>query len=549
MATFNLYQVLPRTLGNGTFSELDATALKSIASLGMTHIWLTGVLEHATQTDYSPLGMPADHPAMVKGKAGSPYAIRDYYDIDPDLADDPARRMSEFEALIQRCHKQKLSVIIDFVPNHVARVYRSDAAPDGVRDFGADDNVQTAFDRDNNFYYIPNQALEPQFDTYAGRPEPYREFPAKVTGNDCFHHRPQQNDWYETVKLNYGVDYHTGQTHFDPIPSTWKKMRDILLYWAAKGVDGFRCDMAEMVPVAFWEWVIPEVKAIHPELIFIAEVYQPHLYEAYIRRGGFDYLYDKVGTYDCLRGILEGHRRASELTQCWQQVNHVLPHMLYFLENHDEQRIASDFFAGDPKRALPALALMSFWQANPVMIYAGQEWGERGMEAEGFSGLDGRTSIFDYCSPESLRKWKSGGRWDGSEAEPEARELRAAYARMLGLRLSEPALREGRFYDLTYANEGQDGFDSSRHFAFLRATANERILVVVNFSSDPATIRVRIPAHAFDYFGWPSTERATAVELLSGKRNKLVFMPDVPIECAVPSCYAQAYRMRTTQAR
>ena len=264
-----IYQLLPRTFANfcttrknngsiqengcGKFNLITTKALHEIKNLGATHVWYTGVIEHATQTDYSEFGITPDHPSVVKGKAGSPYAIKDYYDVDPDLAVNVDNRMAEFEALIERTHKAGLKVIIDFVPNHVARQYHSDAKPIGVEDLGEGDNPEWAFSPLNNFYYLPGEKFSPTFDIFD-----YTENPAKVTGNDCFTAHPGHNDWYETIKLNYGVFYQGGgEKQFHPTPSTWLKMRDILRFWAAKGVDGFRCDMAEMVAVEFWEWVIP----------------------------------------------------------------------------------------------------------------------------------------------------------------------------------------------------------------------------------------------------------------------------------------------------
>ena len=402
-----IYQVFTRTFGNknltrkkgGTYDEngagkmndINAQVLRQVRGLGITHIWYTGVIRHATATDYTAYAIPRQHPSVVKGRAGSPYAIADYYDIDPDLAEDVARRMEEFRALVRRTHEAGLKVIIDFVPNHVAREYRSICKPQGVRDLGQDDDTSKHFDPQNNFYYCPGASLEPAFDL-----EDYEERPARCTGNDCFHPHPGVNDWYETVKLNYGVDYTGGGSHhFDPIPSTWTKMVDILLFWAAEGVDGFRCDMAEMVPTAFWSYASQRLKAAHPEAILIGEVYNPALYRAYIA-SGFDYLYDKVGMYDCLRGVVCQQRAASEITAQWQATDDIRDRMLYFLENHDEQRIASDFFCGDARKALPAMMVSAWLRTNPVMVYAGQEWGERGMDHEGFSGVDGRSTIFDY---------------------------------------------------------------------------------------------------------------------------------------------------------
>ena len=333
--------------GSGKFDDFNESTLKHIKDMGISHVWFTGVIRHATQTDYSAYGIPKQHPAVVKGKAGSPYAICDYYDVDPDLATNVDKRMKEFEALIRRTHKAGLKVIIDFVPNHVARQYESIVKPKGVVDLGADDNTNDGFNPQNNFYYCPGCKLEPCFDI-----QDYVEQPAKSTGNDHFDNHPGINDWYETVKLNYGKDYWTGYGHFDPIPDTWKKMTDILLFWAKKGVDGFRCDMAEMVPAAFWAWATDKVKAAYPDIKFIGEVYNPSEYRNYIG-AGFNYLYDKVGMYDTMRAVICGQAPATSITNAWQQTDDINDHMLYFLENHDEQRVASDFFAGDAKKGIP----------------------------------------------------------------------------------------------------------------------------------------------------------------------------------------------------
>ena len=508
-----IYQVFPRYFGNdgrnipsgtieengcGKFSDFTKDALKSISELGVTHIWYTGVLEHATQTDYIKDGVCRDHPAVVKGKAGSPYAIKDYYDVACDLADVLSERLDEFSALVQRTHDAGLKVIIDFVPNHVARKYHSDVKPEGVRDFGQDDFKKHAFDPYNSFYYIVDQQFKPDFDLHA----PcgcYEEYPAKATGNDCFTANPTKNDWYETVKLNYGVDYlGGGKKHFDPVPATWFKMLHILEYWASKGVDGFRCDMAEMVPVEFWGWVIPRLKANNPTLIFIAEVYNPSLYWEYIHQGHFDFLYDKEGMYNTLRSIIEGHASASNITHCWQSTNDIQQHMLGFLENHDEQRIASDFFAKNPFKAIPGMFVLTTYHKNPVMIYAGQELGERGMFAEGFSGLDGRSTIFDYWSIDSLVAWKNGGKWNTEKLTAEQQTLRQTYQKLLTISTQEEAIRDGSFFDLQYANKHNAAYDSWNVYAFLRNTKDEILLGVANFSDEVKELSIEIPKHAFD---------------------------------------------------
>lgn len=520
-----IYQVFTRTFGNknltrkkgGTYDEngagkmndINAQVLRQVRGLGITHIWYTGVIRHATATDYTAYAIPRQHPSVVKGRAGSPYAIADYYDIDPDLAEDVARRMEEFRALVRRTHEAGLKVIIDFVPNHVAREYRSICKPQGVRDLGQDDDTSKHFDPQNNFYYCPGASLEPAFDLGG-----YEEQPARCTGNDCFHPYPGVNDWYETVKLNYGVDYTGGGSHhFDPIPSTWTKMVDILLFWAAEGVDGFRCDMAEMVPTAFWSYASQRLKAAHPEAILIGEVYNPALYRAYIA-SGFDYLYDKVGMYDCLRGVVCQQRAASEITAQWQATDDIRDRMLYFLENHDEQRIASDFFCGDARKALPAMMVSAWLRTNPVMVYAGQEWGERGMDHEGFSGVDGRSTIFDYWTVQAVYQ----GYFDRSSLGEGQRQLEAEYQQILRLANEEKALREGELFDLMYANAPSPSFDPQRQYAFLRKKDDELLIVNVNFSAEQRTTQIQMPAHAFDFFHIGEGEYE-GLDLLMGQRR------------------------------
>lgn len=543
-----IYQVFTRLFGNKTVSlqingniqengcgkmaDFTAKALNEIKNLGATHIWYTGIIEHATQTDYSSYGILPDHPAVVKGKAGSPYAIKDYYDVDPDLAVKVEHRMKEFENLVNRTHKAGLKMIIDFVPNHVARQYHSDQKPEGVEDLGARDNKGMGFDPQNNFYYIPNEPLH--LDNLNVSPKDYLENPAKATGNDVFSAWPGQNDWYETIKLNYGVDYCNGRTCcFDPIPDTWKKMLDILCFWAAKGIDGFRCDMAEMVPVEFWGWAIPQVKALHPSIIFIAEVYNPAEYRNYIHKGHFDYLYDKVGLYDTLRAVSCGYTSAGNITSCWQQVNDIQAHMLNFLENHDEQRIASDFFAGDARKGKAPLLVSACMRSNPMMIYFGQEFGEKGMDQEGFSGRDGRTTIFDYWSVDTIRRWRKGS-LSMKYMTAEEKELYDFYQKVLNLCNKEKALSEGDFYDLMYV-QAPHHFDVYNCYAFLRRYKNTLLLVVANFSNSKQNLSVCIPAHVFEFYEIKPLEGCIGKELISGNKEKINILPDAHINLEIPA--------------
>ena len=537
-----IYQLLPRLYGNrnttrkengniadngcGKFNDFTTSVLKSIQQKGVTHIWFTGVIRHATKTDYTSHGIPANHPAIVKGNAGSPYAITDYYDVDPDLAVGVDARMSEFEALVGRARKARLGVIIDFVPNHVARQYASLCKPKGVKDLGADDNRDHGFDPQNNFYYCPGCAFEPYLDLYAGTAEPYNEMPAKATGNDHFDNKPGKNDWYETVKLNYGVDYYAGGVgHFHPVPDTWFKMRDILLFWASKGIQGVRCDMAEMVPVDFWRWAIAEVRRQYPDYLFIGEVYNPALYRQYVE-AGFTYLYDKVGMYDTLRDITAGGS-ATRITGAWQSTDDIADHMLYFLENHDEQRIASQFFAGDAFKAIPALVVSTLFRSCPYMHYFAQEYGEKGMDKEGFSGCDGRTTIFDYWSVDTMCRADEGKLTDDEKA------LADIYSRIMNFARTDKTV-SGQSYDLMHANPHSASFNPDRQYAFLRRSGRQLLVVVVNFDSFDRDIKLNIPEHAFEYLNLPDGKDIEGEDILTGASVTAHLSSKEPLFISVP---------------
>lgn len=527
MAKFSIYQVLVRHFGNtnnsrlhngsitengcGKMNDFTTKALIEIKNLGISHVWYTGIIEHATQTDYTSYGIKQDHSTVVKGKAGSPYAVKDYYDVDPDLAVSIPNRMKEFENLVNRTHKAGLKVIIDFIPNHVARQYYSDSKPEGITDLGENDNHSWAFSPLNNFYYCTNQAFNPHFEI-----GDFIEFPAKATGNDQFTASPSKNDWYETVKLNYGINYtEGGQKQFNPIPDTWFKMYEILHFWASKKVDGFRCDMAEMVPVEFWGWVIPRLKADFAELLFIAEVYNPSEYSNYIFNGKFDYLYDKVGLYDKLRSIITENHAASDITHCWQAINGIENKMLNFMENHDEQRIASDFFCGNALLAFPAMVAAATLNKAPIMIYAGQELGEKGMDHEGFSGKDGRTSIFDYWGVESMQNWFNNGKFGVSKLSDEQKLTRDFYKKLLNITITEKAITHGELYDLEYANYFNEHFNTHRQFAYFRKFEQELLLIVLNFDIQAVSIKLNIPTEVFTFLSIKNDSSVTISDLLS----------------------------------
>ncbi|KAK8865213.1 Alpha amylase, catalytic domain protein [Tritrichomonas musculus] len=549
-----IYQVLPRLFGNrsrpctpngtieengcGKFNDFTPEVLQKIKKLGVTHVWYTACIRHATTTDYSSHGIPCQHPAVVKGKAGSGYAISDYYDVDPDLAIDVNHRMQEFESLIKRTHASGMKFILDFVPNHVARQYHSIAKPANVKDLGEDDDKSVHFSPNNNFYYFPNQQLvlpESLRNIKNEKGEVYSELPAKATGNDRFCPTPDCNDWYEAIKFNYGIDYCDNRSlHFDPPPNTWVKMTEILLYWASKGIDGFRCDMAEMVPAQFWAYATSRVKKAHPGFIFIGEVYDPSQYRNFIA-SGFDYLYDKVGMYDYLRGALTHYCNTQEITYRWESTSDIWGHMLYFLENHDEQRIGSDFFAGDCRKAVPALAIEILMNTNPVMIYAGQEFGERGMDSEGYSGRDGRTTIFDYWSPEALRN----GYYNPKGLTKDQVDLYDNYTKICSLARTEKAVSQGSFFDLLYVN----GHLNVRQYPFLRKKDDDLLLVVANFDDNAVSVDVNIPKAAIEYMNI-ATGKYKATDLLSNYSVEFEIQNDAPVHVDIPSYKAIALKLK-----
>lgn len=525
-----VYQVFTRLYGNtnttnkawgtiaengvGKFSDFTDVALRDIKSLGTTHLWYTGVPHHALVNDYTAYGIGNDDPDVVKGRAGSPYAVKDYYNVNPDLADNPATRLAEFEALIGRTHANGMQVIIDIVPNHVARNYHSISAPKGEPDFGANDDKTNTYSRHNNFYYVVGEDFQvPQAsDGYlplGGETHPlidakFAESPAKWTGNGSRLAKPDVNDWYETVKINYGVkpdgshdfpalpnDYanKTAAEHLafwqaqaaDDIPDSWRKFEHIAQYWLAKGVDGFRYDMAEMVPVEFWSYLNSHIKHTNPNAFILAEVYNPDLYRDYIHLGKMDYLYDKVDLYDTLKAIIQGKASTAAIATVQAKVSDIDQHMLHFLENHDEQRINTNEFAGNPFNALPAMVISTTLSRSPTLLYFGQDVGEQGAENAGF-GQPTRTSIFDYVGVPAHQRWMNNGKFDGGQSTSDEKTLRGYYQTLLNFSHTATALSgEYRELDSLQRQNKVVGYDDSV-FAFSRFSDTQQLIIVSNFS-------------------------------------------------------------------
>lgn len=531
-----VYQVFTRLFGNknttnkpwgtieengvGKFNDFTDTALREIKDLGVTYIWYTGVPHHALIRDYSAIGVSNDDPEVVKGRAGSPYAVKDYYNVNPDLAVNPAHRLQEFEALIARTHKVGLKVIIDIVPNHIARKYEGKNNPVGIRDFGADDDTTVEYKRDNNFYYIPNTHFEvPDTDQPLNVEKnllinnKFEEFPAKWTGNGSRLAKPDRDDWYETVKVNYGIrpdgskdfpelpvgfDTKSYQEHYafwkgKDVPDSWDKFKDIALYWTAKGVDGFRFDMAEMVPYEFWSYMNSAIKMKNPDAFLLAEVYNPNEYRNYIHLGKMDYLYDKVETYDKLKDIIQGRALPDGLSDIQNGMADIEHHMLHFLDNHDEQRLASPEFAGTPQKGKPLMVVSTTISTSPTMVYFGQEVGEAGNENAGF-GTHSRTSIFDYIGVPNHQRWMNGGKFDGGQLTQEEKELRDFYKRILNFSLNSTALM-GEYQEIQTVNrQTTQGYDPGI-YAFTRWSDTQKLVIVTNFSwLSTSNFELKIPS-------------------------------------------------------
>lgn len=464
--------------GSGKLADVNAAALNGLKELGVTHVWYTGVIEHATQTAFE--GIAADHPSVVKGIAGSPYAIKDYFDIAPALATDPAQRQQEFDALVARTHQAGMQAIIDFVPNHLARQYNSSCLPHHANAFGCNDDTGTLFSPNNNFYYLPGQPFVSPQQPVTGL-EPYSEVPARATGNDVFLPNPSLYDWYETIKLNYGVDYRDHSQHFDPEPDTWHRMLEVLLYWLDRGVDGFRCDMVELVPQPFWHWVIAQVRQQYPKAHFIAEIYNTANYEHFLA-AGFDLLYDKSGLYDVTDALLRKKRNADAITEVLQENHAFEGRLLKFIENHDEVRVASRHFGNSVWASRPAWALAALSTRCPIMLYFGQEVGETGDGAAGYAGDDGRTSIFDYWTAPQHQRWMNGGAFDGSQLTAQQRQLRDFHVAVNRLARQSPAVGRGQHISLHELNAGRSwDYDERYIYAFLRHSAEETLLVLLSF--------------------------------------------------------------------
>ncbi len=532
--------------GCGKFEGITTAVLDSLRELGVTHLWLTGILQHATATEHP--GLPADDRDLLKGIAGSPYAVRDPFDLCPDLATTAEARWPEFRALLARAHAAGLKVLIDLVPNHLARSTTSRLFPE--RSFGLEDDRSRFFDPQNHFFYLqPDGSGPPLRLPTAGQPgcdglyEGERQW-GRATGNNVASWQPQAHDWYETIKLNYGYDFTTGAACYPnaiepehPVPRTWEWLDDLIAHWQGEGVDGFRCDMAHLIPPEFWHWVIARARERQPEVVFVAEAYEddpaavrsrhpivamlPEPVTTALLDAGFDAVYEGQ-VRKLLKAMAEG-KWANDLDALLEAPLTAL-RALRYAENHDEVRLAAAW--GGMEIGRPVSAILFGLSQGPVLLYNGQELGEAAGEgsARGYGGGNARTSIFDYGVMPEVAKWANGGRWDGASLGPEQRALRAFYGRLLKV-VGEPAFCSGICVALNGINTGNPQFGrvagevASGHwlYAFLRyeGRSGQCFLVVVNLHRSEAFRDVLLRLPEWLPMGWSAETKLQLLDRLA----------------------------------
>ncbi len=478
----------------GKLSYLTIEVLKEIKELGVDYIWIAGILENANPKIVDP--------DVVKGDAGSFYAIYDNWDISSQVGN-----LDEFDALIERAHSIGLRVLIDFIPNHTARVHKTDVVCKEEIDFGKGENPNENFSLDNNFYYLgSNSTFVPPktslpgvdgfFDMDIFMPGIQFESPARVTGNNVLSALPQYHDWYETVKLNYGLNLFSDGKPFIGASKTWKQMLDVAIYWLNKGVDGFRVDVTHGVAVEFWYYFINEVRKVQPNAFFVAEAFE----EDPIKSTGFslEKLFD-AGFDSVLNGPMYWNlRRQALLSQNMNSSTYyhspgsrksILDNgysFTHYMGNHDEVRLASSFFAPSLEsrvdRAWLGLAYSIYAALLPgnFLIHGGDEFQEEASLPGVFGGYDGRTSIFDFVYQPQTRTWLY-------EERPHWMiNFREMYRRLFSLKKRIPfnikhSTSNPTFIDLMKINDSKN--ISKWVSAYVRFFNNERYLVVMN--ADP----------------------------------------------------------------
>jgi glycosidase len=368
-----IYEIYPRNFSaEGNFNGITAR-LDELRDLGVNILWLMPI---------HPIGEK-----MKKGTIGSPYAVRDYYGINPDFgtADDLKR-------LVTESHKRGLKVIIDIVANHTAW-----------------DNVMMA------------------------HPEFYKQ---DASGKVI----PPVPEWTDVAGLNYN---NTKLRTY---------MIDMLKHWVKDfDLDGFRCDVAYMVPTDFWEQARTELEKVKPDIMMLAEATKPELLT---KAFDIDYSWPLHATLN--KVMLEG-APASDLKASFEQSLKEFPRgslHLRISDNHDEARAVARFGI----RGALATQVLMFTLDGVPLVYNGMEVGDA--TESGDPALFEKMPVF----------------WKPKERPP----LRDIYRDLIKLRKQYAPFRNDRVVWLRNSAE-------SDLVTFMRLDGKDEFVVVVNLSSRPVT--------------------------------------------------------------
>jgi glycosidase len=334
-----------------------------------------------------------------KGSLGSYYSVRDYTAVNPEFGS-----LEDFRKLVDLVHAQGMYAIIDWVPNHTAW-----------------DHVWTF---EHPEYYVKDED--------GGFVSPF--------------------DWTDVIQL----DYDNQEMRKDMIAS--------MKYWLTDtGIDGFRCDVAHMVPVDFWDQVRPALEAIKP-VFLLAESDQYFLQE-----NAFDATYGWP-FHHLMNDIASGRKTANAISYHFSKIDSLFPEgaiIMQFTSNHDENS-----WNGTVRERLDGgvktFAVLAATVPGMPLIYSGQE-----------AGLDKRLQFFEKDPID----WKE-------------HEMFSFYRTLLSLKKRNTALWNGSSGgSLTRITST----DNKSVYAFLREKGNDRVLVILNLTGQPVTVRLRGRKHAGSY--------------------------------------------------
>lgn len=373
----SMYSVYTRNFSQeGTFDALRKR-LPEIKSLGIDMIWLLPI---------HPIGEK-----KRKGEHGSPYAIKDYYEVSPHIG-----TKEDFRNLVEAAHEHDMKIILDLVLNHTS--------PDSVLAEKHPD------------WFIQDEEGNP---------------------------RAENEDWWDVVDLDWENK------------KVWEYCAEMMEYWVKDlDIDGYRCDVADLMPDDFWKMSIARLEKIKPDVLMLAESTSPrqHL-------NGFDITYNE-SLYDTAVSVCNGGLPATALQHACLAAKYGYPEnapRLLFVENHDKPRAMTAF--GGPERVKLASVLTATLPGIPL-LYTGTEVGAD----------PDRDKTFFVKSPVDFSKDKHG--------------MRAFYTMLLALKETRPELKYGDLILL-------DAEPKDKVFAFERRKDNHRSLIIMNFSEEETEVRLK----------------------------------------------------------